>query len=84
MEPAIRVEGVSKRYSRHAQTHLSYGVTDLMRENVTHQDSGGLGVAVGQILQPIDEDCHARPLLGIGVCVGEGSRICLLYTSRCV
>jgi len=30
--PAIRVAGVSKRYSRNAQTHLSYGVTDLMRE----------------------------------------------------
>lgn len=32
MNPAIQVEGVSKRYSRNAQTHLSYGVTDLMRE----------------------------------------------------
>ncbi|MBL7646110.1 MAG: ABC transporter ATP-binding protein [Candidatus Hydrogenedentes bacterium] len=32
MPPAIQVEGVSKRYSRNAQTHLSYGVTDLMRE----------------------------------------------------
>jgi ABC-type polysaccharide/polyol phosphate transport system ATPase subunit len=32
MSPAIQVEGVSKRYSRNAQTHLSYGVTDLMRE----------------------------------------------------
>ena len=32
MNPAIKVEGVSKRYSRNAQTHLSYGVTDLMRE----------------------------------------------------
>lgn len=32
MAPAIRVEGVSKRYSRHAQTHLSYGLGDLMRE----------------------------------------------------
>lgn len=32
MHPAIQVEGVSKRYSRNAQTHLSYGVTDLMRE----------------------------------------------------
>jgi lipopolysaccharide transport system ATP-binding protein len=32
MHPAIQVCGVSKRYSRNAQTHLSYGVTDLMRE----------------------------------------------------
>ena len=32
MEPAIRIEGVSKRYSRNAQAHLSYGATDLMRE----------------------------------------------------
>ena len=32
MNPVIQVEGVSKRYSRNAQTHLSYGVTDLMRE----------------------------------------------------
>lgn len=32
MDPAIRVAGVSKRYSRNAQSHLSYGATDLMRE----------------------------------------------------
>lgn len=32
MSHAIQVEGVSKRYSRNAQTHLSYGVTDLMSE----------------------------------------------------
>lgn len=32
MDPAIQVAGVSKRYSRHAQAHLAYGVSDLMRE----------------------------------------------------
>lgn len=32
MNPAIQVQGISKRYSRNAQTHLSYGVTDLIRE----------------------------------------------------
>lgn len=39
MEPAIRVEGVSKRYSRNAQTHLSYGVFDLMRELLGRNES---------------------------------------------
>lgn len=32
MAHVIEVAGVSKRYSRHAQDHLSYGVRDLFRE----------------------------------------------------
>jgi len=30
--PIIEVKGVSKRFSRNANAHLSYGLTDLMRE----------------------------------------------------
>lgn len=32
MEPVIRVENVSKKYSRNADRHLSYGISDLYRE----------------------------------------------------
>lgn len=32
MEPIIKVEGVSKKYSRNANAHLGYGVGDLLRE----------------------------------------------------
>lgn len=32
MEPMIRVDGVAKRYSRKAQSHRGYGLTDFLRE----------------------------------------------------
>jgi len=39
-EPIIRIEQVSKKYSRNAQQHLSYGIVDLLREVMGRKQEG--------------------------------------------
>ena len=55
MPPIIEVENVSKRYSRNANTHLSYGLTDLLDEILGRKV--GRGHRLGQfMLLRLDRD----------------------------